>query len=79
MKRIVFVLIVSLLVPAAAWAQFETATVVGTVRDSSGGVVPSAQSHAHQYADRRLARANERRQRQLRVLYRPHRKLRGYG
>jgi hypothetical protein len=42
MKRIVIVLIVFLLVPAAAWAQFETATVVGTVRDSSGGVVPAA-------------------------------------
>ena len=42
MKRIVFVLIASLLVPVAAWAQFETATVVGTVKDSSGAVVPSA-------------------------------------
>ena len=27
---------------AAARAQFETASVVGTVRDSSGGVVPEA-------------------------------------
>ncbi len=43
MKRLVFALIVSLCVPAAALArQFETATVVGTVKDSSGGVVPAA-------------------------------------
>ena len=54
MKRIALVLIASLLVPVAAWAlgapepfdgeggQFETATVVGTVKDSSGAVVPSA-------------------------------------
>ena len=42
MKRIVFVLIAALLVPVSAWAQFETATVVGTVRDSSGAVVPAA-------------------------------------
>jgi hypothetical protein len=42
MKRIVFALLVCLLAPTAAWAQFETATVVGTVRDSSGAVVPSA-------------------------------------
>lgn len=54
MKRSLFVLIASLLVPISAWAlgsreplggeggQFETATVVGTVKDSSGAVVPSA-------------------------------------
>jgi hypothetical protein len=32
----------TLLFVAPAWAQFETATVVGTVRDSSGAVVPAA-------------------------------------
>ena len=54
MNRIAFVLIASLLVPLSAWAlgtpepfdgeggQFETATVVGTVKDSSGAVVPAA-------------------------------------
>ena len=35
-------LVVSLLSVATAFAQFETATVVGTVRDSSGAVVPDA-------------------------------------
>ena len=36
MKRILFVLIVSLLVPARGpGRQFETATVVGTVKDST--------------------------------------------
>ncbi len=33
---------VCLMLAAPAWAQFETATVVGTVRDSSGAVVPEA-------------------------------------
>ena len=42
MKRIFAILLVSVLAPVSAWAQFETATVVGTVRDSSGAVVPSA-------------------------------------
>src|SRR5688500_11357877 len=36
------VLLVTLVVSSPAWAQFETATVVGTVRDSSGAIVPSA-------------------------------------
>ncbi len=43
MQRLAFV--VALLVwalAAPAYAQFETATVVGTVRDSSGAVVPDA-------------------------------------
>ncbi|HEX8027771.1 MAG TPA: TonB-dependent receptor [Vicinamibacterales bacterium] len=43
MKRIVLVLLVSLLLSSPAWArQFETATVVGTVKDSTGGVVNGA-------------------------------------
>jgi hypothetical protein len=53
MKRIVLVLLASLAVSIPDWAlgapksfdeggQFETATVVGTVRDSTGGVVPGA-------------------------------------
>ncbi|MDO8681037.1 MAG: carboxypeptidase-like regulatory domain-containing protein [Acidobacteriota bacterium] len=41
MKRVL--LVVALLALAApAWAQFETATVVGTVRDATGAVVPDA-------------------------------------
>src|SRR5918995_4191223 len=36
------VLVVSLLPVPRVFAQFETATVVGTVRDSSGAVVPDA-------------------------------------
>ena len=42
MKRIVLVLLALLAVSAPAWAQFETATVVGTVKDSTGAVVPGA-------------------------------------
>src|SRR5688572_11039360 len=40
MNKILVVGMLLLAVPA--WAQFETATVVGTVRDSSGAVVPAA-------------------------------------
>ena len=54
---------------APAFAQFETATVVGTVRDSSGAVVAGRQGHADQYPDRRQRRAHVRRERQLRVLH----------
>jgi hypothetical protein len=43
MKRLSLLSVVLLLVSVAhAFAQFETATVVGTVRDSSGAVVPDA-------------------------------------
>jgi hypothetical protein len=40
--RTCFVLLVVLAFAAGAQAQFETATVVGTIRDSSGAVVPDA-------------------------------------
>ena len=36
-------LTLTLMFAAPAWAQFETATVVGSVKDSSGAVVPDAQ------------------------------------
>src|SRR3954453_20930763 len=36
------VLAAALLVPAMAFAQFDAATVLGTVRDSSGAIVPGA-------------------------------------
>lgn len=42
MRRIPLVLIALLFLAAPASAQFETATVVGTVKDSSGAVVPGA-------------------------------------
>jgi hypothetical protein len=35
-------LLLALSVSTPAWAQFETATVVGTVKDSTGAVVPAA-------------------------------------
>jgi hypothetical protein len=41
MKRMLVVLML-LCTPGLAFAQFETATVVGTVRDTSGAVVPQA-------------------------------------
>jgi hypothetical protein len=42
MKRIFLVLLASLVVAAPAWAQFETGNVVGTIKDSTGAVVPGA-------------------------------------
>ncbi len=42
LARIALVLLMAALLPAAARAQFDAATVLGSVRDSSGGVVPGA-------------------------------------
>src|SRR5262245_19162352 len=42
MPRTLLVLFFCLTLSAPAWAQFETATGVGTVKDSTGAVVPSA-------------------------------------
>src|SRR5215208_6022131 len=41
-RTLVAMLVAAVLLPAGAFAQFDTATVLGTVRDSSGGVVPGA-------------------------------------
>jgi hypothetical protein len=41
-KAFVFLLPVILLMVTPAWAQFDTAAVLGTVRDTSGAVVPEA-------------------------------------
>ena len=42
MSRTLLVLLACLTLSTPAWAQFETATVVGTVKDSTGAVVPAA-------------------------------------
>ena len=42
MRAVVLGVCVWLVTAAAAWAQFDTATVLGTVRDSSEAVVPGA-------------------------------------
>jgi hypothetical protein len=42
MKRILFALIALVLAAAPAYAQFETGNVVGTIKDSTGAVVPGA-------------------------------------
>src|SRR5262245_53864368 len=42
MRLVFFCVCALLLVPAVGLAQFDTATVVGTVRDGSGAVVPQA-------------------------------------
>lgn len=38
----VFALVAAVLLPSPSYAQFDTATVLGTIRDSSGAVVPGA-------------------------------------
>jgi hypothetical protein len=40
MFRMLLALVIAVLLPVTAAAQFDTATIVGTVRDASGGVVP---------------------------------------
>ena len=42
MKKTCLVLLMVLAGGVPAWAQFETASVLGTVRDSTGAVVPGA-------------------------------------
>ena len=42
MKRMLLVLMMSVIVSTPAWAQFETGNVVGTIKDSTGAVVPGA-------------------------------------
>jgi hypothetical protein len=42
MKRIVLSFVIALLMSVPAWAQFETGNVVGTIKDSTGAVVPGA-------------------------------------
>ena len=41
-RTVLAAVVAILLSPAAAFAQFDAASVLGTVRDSSGGVVPGA-------------------------------------
>lgn len=42
MKRVAILTLLFLLCAAPAWAQFETASVVGALRDKTGGAVPGA-------------------------------------
>jgi hypothetical protein len=48
MKRLLPLPGARLLVRRALLAQFETATTVGTVRDTTGAVVPRREGDAHQ-------------------------------
>ncbi len=41
MSSLNFRLLAALLLPVSLWAQFETASILGTVRDSTGAVVPA--------------------------------------
>src|SRR4051812_28526589 len=41
-RVVVGLFVAALLLPATARAQFDTATVLGTIKDSSGGVAPGA-------------------------------------
>jgi outer membrane receptor protein involved in Fe transport len=42
MKRMLLACLMCVIVSAPAWAQFETGNVVGTIKDSTGAVVPGA-------------------------------------
>ena len=42
MKKITFVVLLVVLTGASAWAQVDTATITGSVHDSSGAVLPDA-------------------------------------
>ena len=71
--------IAAALVPATALAQFDTATVLGTVKDSSGGVVPGATVTLKNVATGITATAVSDARRQLPVPQRPHRHLQRHG
>ena len=64
-----------LLCPAVARAQFDTATVLGSVKDSSGAVVPGATVTLKNVGDRHYRHRRHRRRRQLPVPERPRRHL----
>ena len=53
-RRALFVALLLSVFAASASAQFDTASVVGTVRDSSGGVVPGADRHPDQHRNGRV-------------------------
>ena len=67
----------SLLTAAPASAQFDSATVVGTVRDASSARRAGGEGHADRRRDRHLRRQDVDRQRQLRVSGRQAGHLRG--
>ena len=75
MRRHVLLLLAVCALATPAFAQFETANVVGTVRDSSGGVVSDAKVTLTNTQTGVSVERTSGRQRQLRVLHGPHRHL----
>ena len=78
--KITMLLLALLMTPLfapAADAQFDTATVVGTVRDDSGAVVPGATVTLTNLDTGIACHPGHGRQRHLRVRHRPHRPLQG--
>jgi len=52
MQRSFFIVLAIIFLGAPVFSQFETGSVLGTVRDASGGVVQGAENHVDKPGDR---------------------------
>ena len=64
------IIVLSIAMARTAHAQFETATVLGTVRDATGAVVPAATVTLTNTATGVSMTKDDERRRQLRILHR---------